>query len=133
MSTNPPAGRFPVWTPFLRRFTDERALNLAETRTLYDQVRSQHSASWWGQHDAVERVHNFIAERIADQIDLPASKPVLAALDRCLRAVLSLETTIFSSPNIRWEHCQLSTRGTGRSASFPPSPRALSCQRRSGR
>jgi hypothetical protein len=96
--------------PFLRRFTDEAARDLSETIALYDEVRAAHHASLWAQEDAIERVHNFIVERITEIAELPHSSTLSAALDRCQKEVLALETTIFSSPQIDWDIARLSVK-----------------------
>jgi hypothetical protein len=98
------------FTPFLRRFTDERARDLSDTIALYNEVRAAHRASVWSKDDAIERVHGYIVERIAEIVDLPASPSLLAALDRCQKALLALETTIFSSPQIEWDAAKLSLK-----------------------
>lgn len=98
------------YTPFLRRFTDEAAVDLAETRRLYDEVRTQHRASAWGEDGALERIHNHLVDCIAKEVELPSSKSLLEALDKCQKAVLALETTIFSSPEIKWDIAKLSMK-----------------------
>lgn len=98
------SSKFPIYappspfTPFLRRFTDERARDLSETIALYDEVRTSYFASIWAHQDAIERVNTFIAERVGEIVDLPTSSVLLKALDRCQHEVLALETTIFSFP-----------------------------------
>src|ERR1700730_6545667 len=90
-----------VFTPFLRRFTDERARDLSETITLYNEVRIAHLASMWAHHDeAVAHVSNFITERVGELVDLPSSTTLMRALDKCQQEILSLATTIFSFPEI---------------------------------
>jgi hypothetical protein len=91
-----------VYTPFLRRFTDERARDLKETAALYNQVQSAHQASVWGRADAIERVSSHIVDCIVEAVELPPSTKIGKPLDRCLKEVLALETTIFSSPTIDW-------------------------------
>lgn len=98
------------FTPFLRRFTDEAAVDLAETRALYNEVRSAHRASMWGQSDALERVHNHLVTCISESTALPENETLLEALDRCQKEVLALETTIFSSPEIKWDVAKLSMK-----------------------
>jgi hypothetical protein len=90
-----------VFTPFLRRFTDERARDLSETISLYNEVRTAHFASMWALHDeAIAHVSDFIAERAAELVDLPSSTTLMRALDKCQQEILTLETTIFSFPEI---------------------------------
>jgi hypothetical protein len=100
------SSKFPKYTPpspfipFLRRFTDERARDVSETIALYNEVRTAHFASMWARQDAIERANTFIAERVGEIVDLPASSALVQALDRCQQEVLALETTIFSFPEI---------------------------------
>jgi len=102
--------RPPVYTPFLRRFTDERARDLSDTIELYNEVREAHLASHWGKADALQGVCSFIADCVGEVVDLPSSKVLLTALDRCQQEVLALETTIFSSPEIDWDDATLSLK-----------------------
>jgi hypothetical protein len=89
-----------VFTPFLRRFTDERANDLAHTTRLFQHVTSAHRATVWAREDAVERVSDHIASLISDLVDVPAYAPIGKALDQCQRDVLALETTIFFTPEV---------------------------------
>lgn len=88
------------FTPFLRRFTDERARDLSETIELYEEVRTAHVGSVWAHPEIIARVNELIAERVGEAVDLPTSSTLLNALDRCQQEVLALETTIFSFPEI---------------------------------
>lgn len=102
-----------VFTPFLRRFTDERARDLSETIALYNEVRAAHLDSPWSKVGAIDRTSRFIADCVCEQVTLPSSKAFGAALDRCQKAVLGLETTIFSSfssPKIDWDIARLSLK-----------------------
>jgi hypothetical protein len=98
------------FTPFLRRFTDERARDLSETKALYEDVRVAHLASIWSKEDAKERVNGFVAECVGKIVGLPESPAILQALDQCQKAVLALETTIFTSPTIDWDIAVLSLK-----------------------
>jgi hypothetical protein len=100
----------PVFTPFLRRFTDERARDLSETVALYREVRSARAGSIWAQRDAIERVSDAIAQAIGDVVELPESLSICEALDRCQQRVLAQETTIFSFPEIDWRTATLSLK-----------------------
>src|SRR3989344_2810965 len=96
--------------PFLRRFTDERARDLSETIELYNEVNAAHRASLWSQEDAIDRVNGFVADWIGKVVSLPESLVILKALDRCQKAVIALETTIFSFPKIDWDIATLSLK-----------------------
>ncbi len=106
MTYKPP----PVFTPFLRRFTDERALDLGDTIALYNEVRHAHLASEWGGDDAIERVGAFIVGSVCEHVSLPTHGGLGGALEHCLRQSLELETTIFSSPGIDWPIAALSMK-----------------------
>ncbi|WP_157791197.1 ATP-binding protein [Bradyrhizobium japonicum] len=100
-----------VFTPFLRRFTDERARDLSETITLYDEVRTAHFDSMWAHHDeAIAHVSNLITERIAEFVDLPSSARLMGALDKCQQEVLALDPIIFSFPEIDLKAAVLSMK-----------------------
>ena len=111
MSSKPPLYQPPSpYTPFLRRFTDEAAVDLAETRALYAETRAAHRASPWGRDDALELIHGHLVGVITEQVELPLNKPLMQAFDRCQKAVLALETTIFTSPEIKWDIAKLSMK-----------------------
>ena len=111
MSSKLPPYRPPSpFTPFLRRFTDERARDLSDTIALYNEVRAAYRASAWAHPEAIARVNAFIANSIGEVVDLPNDHTLAVALDRCQTAVLALETTIFSSPEIDWNIATLSMK-----------------------
>lgn len=89
-----------VYTPFLRRFSDERALDIAETKKLYDRVIAAHRSSVWGTHDAIERVSAQIAGSVAEIVKIPACLALTDALDRYQKDLLALETGIFTSASV---------------------------------
>lgn len=101
---------YPVYTPFLRRFTDEPARELSETVELYNTVRAAHRASVWAQPDILERVRNHIASAVGQLVELPNCLPVMEAFDACSLRVLTLETSIFSFPEIDWPIARLSMK-----------------------
>ena len=87
------------YTPFLRRFTDERAADIAETRALYDRVTARFRASVWSQPDIAERVNGAIAEIVTQLTTIPPG-PIAEGMDRCQLAILAQETTLFTTPVI---------------------------------
>src|SRR5215471_1209559 len=64
MSTNPPAGRFAAWTPFLRRFTDERANDLHDTIALHQEVTSAWRRSSWATPTALDKVARYLLNHL---------------------------------------------------------------------
>ena len=99
-----------VYTPFLRRFTDEPARDLADTIALYHEVQRTHADSVWAQEDIVERINARCVEVITKLIDLPNSARLLEALDKCQKAIIAQETTIISFPEIDWSRAHLSMK-----------------------
>jgi hypothetical protein len=87
-----------VYTPFLRRFTDEPARDLSETIALYREVARTHRGSVWAQDDVVDRVNRHCASIVGKLASLPEYAPLLEALDRCQSAVIERESTIVSFP-----------------------------------
>lgn len=98
------------FTPFLRRFTDERARDVSETNALYNEVRATFIGSLWANPQAIEHINTLIAERVEEAVDLPRSSTLLKALDRCQQEILALETTIFTFPEIDLKTAVLSLR-----------------------
>jgi len=99
-----------AWTPFLRRFTDERARELAETKYLYDTVRARHKASKWADKEAIFRVSTSILQWAAERcgsID-PAFNLFRPLVDTQLD-VLEAEHVIFGFPEeVEWDRLELS-------------------------
>ena len=93
---NPPD----VFTPFVRRFTDEHARSLKDTRKLYARVTAAHRGSRWGREGALEEVSNEIVQSVCKTIELPNYTPLAETLDACQLELLALETTIFSTPEV---------------------------------
>jgi len=98
-----------AFTPFFRRFTDERAQELSDTIALYREVRASMRRTAWGKPSALEAVAERIVEDVGQYMDLPTG-PVRDALDNCLRELLALETTLFSFPEIDWNTAVLSLK-----------------------
>jgi hypothetical protein len=99
-----------VYTPFLRRFTDEPALDLSETIALYRKVQRAHGKSAWARDDAVARLSGHCVKIIGKIVTLPTYAPVLKALDRCQETLIAQEHTIVSFPDIDWNHARLSMK-----------------------
>ena len=99
-----------VYTPFLRRFTDEPARDLAETIALCHQVKATYGNSVWSQDDLIERLNGHCAEIVRQAVQLPEYSPFLEALDRCQKAVIAGEGIIVSFPDIDWNSARLSMK-----------------------
>lgn len=99
-----------VFKPFLRRFTDERATEFAETIDLYNEVNATFRSSDLSREDAIDRVSESMTARVMEAIDEPPAPALAAALGQCQRELLALETTIFSVPDIDWDTAHLSLK-----------------------
>ncbi len=99
-----------VFTPFWRRFTDERAIDMADTVALYNRVRAAHRESVWSSPQAPVTATEIIIEDVGKHMALPPEGPVRDALDRCLFKIVQLETTIFTCPEIDWNTAHLSMK-----------------------
>lgn len=97
-----------VYTPFLRRFTDERALELADTEALYRSVRASWLRSSWAKPEAIEQLSYQLAEKTVEAVQIPESRTLCAALDRCQYDLIALENAIFSCPEIDFGRATLS-------------------------
>ena len=100
--------RSSVFTPFLRRFTDERARDISDTIALYNRVTAKHRTSVWSHEKAVERVFDFVADQVSELAETPKSVRVMEALYTCLMAIIVQETTIFATLEIDWDRATLS-------------------------
>jgi len=94
-----------TFTPFLRRFTDERARDLNDTKVLYNRVRSLHQASPLSADDAYVDVGSDIYSAC-----LPLSEPLLPILIRAIDEILRLEKPIFQCPEIDFSNVVLSLK-----------------------
>jgi hypothetical protein len=99
-----------VFTPFLRRFTDEIARDLSDTAALYDAVRARHQSSPFGQPDIIDRIHGVLAQDIRDTVTVPHYLPLAEALDTAIGALLLAEQTIFALPQVEWSIATLSMK-----------------------
>jgi hypothetical protein len=97
-----------VFTPFFRRFTDERARDLDETIALHREVRARWLASGWSAEGVIDTVVFGIVDDITQYVDPPKSPAIAKVLDRFLRDCLALETTLFTCPDIDWATAHLS-------------------------
>jgi hypothetical protein len=84
-----------VFTPFFRRFTDERARDTSDTLALYRRVCSLHAASPYASEQAIT---NF-ADLVMEEVLLP-SENLVPVFKECLWKVLLRENVIFECPDI---------------------------------
>ena len=88
-----------AFQPFFRRFTNERARDLAETKALHDKVRVAHAATRWAKPDAINDFHSSITARVLEVTELTPHQSFAQALDTCQKELLALETIVFEVPN----------------------------------
>ena len=99
-----------VYTPFLRRFTDEPARELSETIALYHEIHHAHLQSAFAQHDVVARVNAHCASIVGQLVTVPDYLPLGEALDRCQSSLIAEEATIVAFPEIDWLRARLSMK-----------------------
>jgi hypothetical protein len=91
-----------VFTPFLRRFTDEAARDVEDTNALYATVRTAHQRSTWSDPESATYANNNLAQEIQKYCKVPENVAVRRALDTCQTAILKQQSTIFAMPEVRW-------------------------------
>lgn len=92
-----------AFTPFLRRFTDERARDLGETKILYARVREMHLASPYQGPKGRIAVGADVYIQFCDTVP----EAILPAFTQCLDEILELEQPIFQLPEENFEHLSL--------------------------
>ena len=98
-----------AYTPFLRRFTNERARELAETKQLYNAVRARHKASKWADLKAYLTISRSILQSAGQHIDIDTHHPLFEPLLNCQFDVLQEEHVVFGFPeNVEWGSLELS-------------------------
>jgi hypothetical protein len=95
-----------VFTPFLRRFTDERATDLRETKTLYREVQALHRASVYSEEDAIYQIGREIYRIYQEWLP----EDVLTSFSYLLLKITQAETAIFQFPQIAWDVAHLTLK-----------------------
>jgi hypothetical protein len=95
-----------AFTPFLRRFTDERLRDTRELSALYAEVRAMNQRSKYRETDAAIQTSLPVYRRLID--DLP--EPLGAEFAGTLSSLTQMEKTIFEFPEIKWNVSQLSLK-----------------------
>jgi hypothetical protein len=85
--------RLSAFTPFLRRFTDERALDIAETKELFRNVTARHRASGYGDDDSVKR----LTQAIMDELVVPVPDVLWDPVCGLVIDLLELENPMFQA------------------------------------
>ena len=95
-----------VFTPFIRRFTDERATDIRETKALYKEVFALHRASAYSDEKSVYRIGSDLYAKYAEWLPDDVLEPLSWVLESITRA----ETTIFQFPQIDWDIAHLTLK-----------------------
>lgn len=101
-----PWPKLSVFTPFVRRFTDERALDLRELKKLHADVQRTHLGSRYAGANARTEIGSLIYEEFSGLVAEPMRAPFCITMDE----VLKLETTIFEFPRLDWDMAVLSLK-----------------------
>ena len=96
-----------TYTPFLRRFTDERARDLSELRALYREVGALYAASPCSSEGALYDIGTPLYGKFAGMFPDDA---VLTPLAELMRAVTELEAPMFEFPEIQWDVAHLTLK-----------------------
>lgn len=83
-----------VFTPFFRRFTDEKALDIKETRTLFAAVTARHRETRWSKAEVDADFAEVLFELIGTEVPRDLQLPIFTFLVEMLK----LEKPIFESP-----------------------------------
>ena len=94
-----------AFTPFARRFTDECARDLEDTKTLYGRVRAFHRASRWSEEFADVRFTDEVFESCP-----PVSEPLRPVILEAIYATLLREAPIFQFPEIDLDRAHLTLK-----------------------
>jgi len=92
-----------TFTPFFRRFTDEKARDLADTEALYSRVAQLHRASEYQGRDGRIAIGTGAYVNFRDLV--PES--ILPVFTGCMDAILALEMPIFEMPEGDFRHLSL--------------------------
>jgi hypothetical protein len=95
-----------AFTPFLRRFTDERATDLRDTKMLYNEVLALHRASAYSQEDAIHTIGGELYRSYAEWLP----EDVLSACSYLLARITRAEAIIFRFPEIEWDIVHLTLK-----------------------
>jgi hypothetical protein len=94
-----------VFTPFFRRFTNERARDLGDTKALYHRVRALHCGSRYSASDADIMLGGKIYAGCPR-----LSEPLAPILIHAIDAILNLEKPIFQCPEIDFARAHFSLK-----------------------
>ena len=95
-----------AFTPFIRRFTDERARDLNDTKELYYRVRALYLASPYADEHANRETGREIYARVQDVLPETLEEPLGCAL----YDIHKLEKTIFEFPQLNFDRDILSLK-----------------------
>jgi hypothetical protein len=82
-----------VFTPFLRRFTDEKSRDIADTRKLLREITARHSETNFAEDGLIPKVAGGLLDEIEDEVPLILRE----AAHHLIVQLMELEKPIFSS------------------------------------
>src|SRR6185437_14550524 len=95
-----------AFTPFLRRFTDERSKDLRELTALYEELRGMHKRSPYAADNALYSFGGDIYQTISERLPEDA----IASFAGALSGISGLEQAVFDFPEIDFSRTQLSLK-----------------------
>lgn len=82
-----------VFTPFLRRFTDEKSRDIAETRELLANVAARHRACIWSGKDSIQ----YLTETVMEGLAVEPPRETRRSCYNFAKALFELEKPIFQT------------------------------------
>jgi len=95
-----------AFTPFLRRFTDEKARDIRDTEELHRRVRALHRASRFSSDAGEIELGGAIWGACSQAVSVPLEVAFLETIHRLLR----LERPIFEFPEFEWRSAHLNLK-----------------------
>jgi hypothetical protein len=92
-----------AFTPFFRRFTDEKARDLDETKALYARVKQLHLASTYKDFEGRIAIGTDVYVQFRDQVP----QAILPIFTQCMDEILQMESPIFQLPQENFAHLSL--------------------------
>lgn len=105
MSTKWQPPRPSAYTPFLRRFTNERARELTDSRYLFEEVSARYKASGWSDQSAIFTLLSDLSIRVDELGGIPDS--IENPFTQFSTALLSLESALFPIEEVDWNELLL--------------------------
>ncbi|MCU7866442.1 MAG: hypothetical protein KZQ92_21010 [Candidatus Thiodiazotropha sp. (ex Lucinoma borealis)] len=94
-----------AYTPFLRRFTDERARELTDSKRLFEEVTGRYSRSGWGDQSAIRFLFSSLHSKVEELGGIPSA--LTDPFTSLSTGLLSLESVLFPIEEVDWENLRL--------------------------